>query len=123
MDEVLDKHRIEVLRAAGYSGMTKSVFSMLKNPDKYAARLVPRAVKLLQLAFPNETPVGESPRDPEKPIPDPTVRCKIPIARKAQLLQALKEDGYDEIQSGLAYIIEMYLIRRKHGEESLQQTG
>lgn len=101
MDVVLDKHRIDVLRAAGYSGMTKSVFSMLKNPDKYAVRLVPRAAKLLQLAFPNETPVGESPRDAEKPLPDPTVRCKIPNKRKAELLQALKEDGYDEIQSGL----------------------
>jgi hypothetical protein len=119
---VQDKDRIAVLHANGYDGVTKQTLSIARKPEKYALCLVPRARRLMQLAFPNDPITPEDARPAEKQPSDPTVRCKLPETRKAELLEALREDGYSEIQAGLAYIINMYLIRRKH-EETLEPTG
>ena len=119
---VQDKERIAVLRANGYEGVTNQTLSIARKPEKYALCLVPRARKLMQIAFPNDPIVPEDARPADKQPADPTVRCNLPKERKAELLEALREDGYSEIQAGLAYIINMYLIRRRH-EESIQQAG
>lgn len=119
---VQDKERIAVLRANGYDGVTNQTLSIARKPEKYALCLVPRARKLMQIAFPNDPIVPEDARPADKQPADPTVRCRLPEERKAELLEALREDGYSEIQAGLAFIINMYLIRRRH-EESIQQAG
>ncbi len=119
---VQDKDRIAVLQANGFDGVTKQTISIARNPEKYALCFISRAEKILRLAFPNDPLLPEDNRRAEKVPSDPTVRCKLPEKRKDELLQALREDGYAEIQAGLAYIIDMYLIRRRH-EESVEQAG
>ena len=119
---VQDKDRIAVLQANGYSGVTKQTISIARNPKRFALVLESKALKLQRLAFPNDPFYPEEAKQ-ERPAQDPTVRCKLPDHRKQELLQALHEDGYAEIQTGLSYIIDMYLIRRKHGETSIQQAG
>jgi hypothetical protein len=118
---VQDKDRLAVLHANGYTGATKQTLSIARNPKKYALCLYPPADRLLNIAFPNEPLMPDELRA-VRPAQDPTVRCKLPESRKQELLQALREDGYSEIQTGLAFIINMYLIRRRH-EEPVEQAG
>ena len=121
---VQDKDRIAVLQANGFAGVTKQTISIARNPDRFALCLIPRADKLLRLAFPNDPLIPGELKDAKESRPqDPTVRCKISEARKAELIQALREDGYNEIQSGLAFVIEMYLIKRRRDEDDIQQAG
>lgn len=119
---VQDKDRIAVLHANGYVGATKQTISIARNPKRFALVLEPNALRLQKLAFPNDPFYPEDERAKDEKPSDPTVRCKLPRPRKAELVEALREDGYADMQSGLSYIINMYLIRRKH-EESVEQAG
>ncbi len=119
---VQDKDRIAVLRANGFDGVTNQTLSIARKPEKYALCLIPRAKKLMQLAFPNDPIVPEDSRPADNKPSDPTVRCKLPEHRKAELAEALREDGYSDMQSGLSYIIDIYLVRRKY-EEPVEQAG
>jgi len=76
----------------------------------------------MQLAFPNDPFIPECEPKAERPPSDPDVRCKLPEALKKELSQALREDGYNEMQTGLIFIINMYLVRRRH-EEDIKQAG
>jgi hypothetical protein len=119
---VQDKDRVAVLRANGYDGVTNQTLSIAKKPEKYALELTSRARRLMQLAFPNDPLVPDQETKAERPPTDPDVRCKIPKTLKEELAQALREDGYNEMQTGLMFIINMYLVRRRH-EEDIQQAG
>lgn len=122
MADVQDKDRIAVLHANGYDGVSKQILSIARKPEKYALELTSRARKLMRLAFPNDPLVPDQETKAERPPTDPDVRCKLPPALKAEFLEALREDGYSEIQSGLAFVINTYLIRRRY-EEDIQQAG
>ncbi len=122
MANVQDKDRIAVLRANGYDGVTNQTLSIAKKPERYALELTPRAKRLMRLAFPNDPLVPDPEPKANRPHRDPDMRFRLSDELKEELAQALHEDGYDQWQSGLVFIINMYLVRRRH-EENIQQAG
>lgn len=119
---VQDKDRIAVLRANGYDGVTNQTLSIAKKPERYALELTSRAKRLMRLSFPNDPLIPDPEPKVDRPHRDPDMRFRLSEELKEELAQALREDGYDQWQSGLLFIINMYLVRRRH-EEDIQQAG
>ena len=95
-----------------FPGYDKYLHSKVERPDKYGIRLVNEAERLLQDAFVS-THQEVKKRDTRR-LPC-RVQCRMSKTKLERLQQALKADGFDTVQAGIAYVIDKYLIERGVG--------
>ena len=109
---------VQVMREQ-YAGYDKYLHSKVCQPDKYGVRLVNDAERLLEDAFAKTAPDGRR-RDCRR-LPT-RVQCRLSKTDYERLQQALRRDGFDTVQAGLAHIINMYINKEdNHGAVSRER--
>jgi hypothetical protein len=119
---VPDKDRIDLLRLNGYSGVSKQTISIARSPKKFALVMETQALRLQQVAFPNDPFYPETAKKERKPQ-DPTMRFHADPLLKDEILKAFAEDGYPDAQTGLTRVMQWWLEWRRTNEAGIQQAG
>lgn len=113
MERGLPAKQIVSVMKEQYPKYDKALHSKVERPEQYGIRLVSGAEKLLEAAFAGTAPAA---RKREKRRLPQRLQCRVSKRDYRRLQLALKADGFDTMQSGLAHIIHAYLERRgKHG--------
>ncbi len=106
---LMAKQCVEVLREQ-FPKYDKALHSKVEHPEEYGIRLVNEAERMLEEAFVKTTP---APRRPDRRRLPVRVQCRVSKTQLERLQLALRRDGYDTLQAGLAHIIETYLAGRQ----------
>lgn len=99
---------VDVVRER-YPGYDKYLNSKVENPEKYGIRLVNDAEQMLEGAYLKTAPVS---RKPDKRRLPHKIQCRLSKTEYDRLQHALRADGYDTVQAGIAALITQYLIGR-----------
>ena len=105
-------HQLVDIMRERFPKYDKHLHSKVERPQEYGIRLVSQAERLLQEAFAKTDPTAGKPdrrRLPSK------VQCRMTKRKYERLQRALKRNGYDTIQAGLAYIIDRFLDQTENG--------
>lgn len=105
---LMAKQMVEVLREQ-YPKYDKALHSKVERPEEYGIRLVNEAERLLEDAFQKTTPASRKPDRRRLPV---RIQCRLSKTNYTQLQLALKRAGFDTVQAGLTYIINLYLDKR-----------
>lgn len=89
----------------------KYLHSKVERPEEYGIRLVNEAETRIEDAF-LKTALNSHKRDNRR-LPQ-RIQCRLSKANYERLQQALKRDGFDTVQAGLSYIINLYLEKEKY---------
>lgn len=119
---VPDKDRIALLHLNGYSGVSKQTISIARNPKKFALVMEPQALRLQQVAFPNDPFYPETEKK-EKRQQEPTLRFHADPLFKQQILKAFDEDGFSSTQDGMENVLKWWLEWRRQNETNIEQAG
>ena len=93
-----------------YPKYDKSLQSKVERPDAYGIKLLGSAEKLVMDTLATKP---HAPRRADKHRLSHSARCRISKTKLGRLQQAFKRDGYDTVQSGMTWLIDNYLLRRK----------
>ena len=93
-----------------YSGYDKYLNSKVERPEKYGVRLVNDAERLLEEAFTKTVEISCK-RDRRK-LPC-RIQCRMTRTKFERLQQALKREGFDTVQAGIAHVIDLWLEGRQ----------
>lgn len=109
------KQIVEVMREK-YPKYDKTIHSKVERPEEYGIRLLCEAENLIEEAFAG-TAVQAKKRDGRR-LPC-RVQCRMSKARFERLQQALRAEGFETVQAGVAHIIARYL---EEGGKSCNNT-
>ena len=109
------KQIVEVMREK-YPKYDKTIHSKVERPEEYGIRLLCEAENLIEEAFAG-TAVQAKKRDGRR-LPC-RVQCRMSKARFERLQQALRAEGFETVQAGVAHISARYL---EEGGKSCNNT-